>query len=92
MADAARLAVQARDEAIRIDSAPLRLAAEAVVGRSGRMGEAAELWAPLTAREFELARHVAAGRTNREIGAEIAAWVASVVVLHSRPHGGDREE
>ena len=24
--------------------------------------------------------------------AEIAAWVASVGVLHSRPHGEDREE
>jgi DNA-binding CsgD family transcriptional regulator len=118
LADAARLAVQARDEAIRIDSAPLRLAAEAVVGRSGRLGEPAELWAPLTAREFEVARHVAAGLTNREIGAEldvapktvgshvehilaklgvgrraeIAAWVASVGVLHSRPHGEDRQE
>ena len=116
--EAARLATQARDEAIRLDSGPLRSAAETVLATTGRRGDGGEVWAPLTAREFEVARLVAAGLTNREIGveldvapktvgahvehilaklgagrrAEIATWVASVGVLHSAPHGGDREE
>jgi DNA-binding CsgD family transcriptional regulator len=115
---AARIATRARDEATRLGSGPLRVAAEAVLETTGRRGEAGEVWAPLSAREFEVARHVAAGLTNREIGgeldvapktvaahiehilaklgvgrrAEIATWVASVRVLHSRPHGEDREE
>ncbi|HET9456889.1 MAG TPA: LuxR C-terminal-related transcriptional regulator, partial [Candidatus Limnocylindrales bacterium] len=116
--DASRLATQARDEAIRLDSGPLRSAAEAVLATTGRRGDGGEAWAPLSAREFEVARLVAAGLTNREIGAEldvapktvgahvehilaklgagrraeIGAWVTSVGVLHSAPHGGDREE
>jgi DNA-binding CsgD family transcriptional regulator len=36
-----------------------------------RPGRPAEPWAPLTAREFEVARLVAAGRTNREIAAAL---------------------
>lgn len=77
-----------------------------------------EPWEPLTSREFEVARLVAAGRTNPEIAealgistrtvgshmehilarlgvgrrAEVAAWVTEKGVLHSRPHGSDREE
>ena len=72
----------------------------------------------MSAREFEVARLVADGRTNAAIGqaldiapktvsahiehilakldmerrAEIAAWAAERAVLHSRPHGDDREE
>lgn len=75
-------------------------------------------WAPLTAREFEVARLVTEGLTNPEVAgelglspktvsahlehivaklavgrrAEVAAWVASTGVLHSRSHGEDREE
>jgi DNA-binding CsgD family transcriptional regulator len=116
--EAARIATAARDDATRLGSAPLRSAAEAVLAATGRRGEPAEPWAPLTAREFEVARLVAGGLTNAEIGvelgvatktvgahvehilakldvgrrAEIAAWAASVGVLHSRPHGEDREE
>ncbi len=35
-----------------------------------------------------------AGRTAAGAGrrSEIAAWAAGIGVLHSRPHGGDREE
>jgi DNA-binding NarL/FixJ family response regulator len=75
-------------------------------------------WAPLTTREFEVARLVTDGLTNaaiagqlgistRTVGAhiehilaklgvgrraEVAAWIATRPVLHSRPHGRDREE
>jgi DNA-binding CsgD family transcriptional regulator len=34
-------------------------------------GVAQEPWAPLTAREFEVASLIGAGRTNREIAAEL---------------------
>jgi DNA-binding CsgD family transcriptional regulator len=115
--DAARFAAAARTTALGLGAAPLVAAAEAAMPAS-RAGATAEPWAPLTAREFAVARLVAEGRTNPEIGAEldvatktvaahvehilaklgvgrraeIAAWTASVAVLHSRPHGGDREE
>lgn len=117
-ADAARLAASAAASAARLGAPALSAAAAEVLRGSGRGQAAAEPWAPLTAREFEVARLVADGLTNpliaAELGvapktvaahvehilaklgvgrrAEIAAWTASVPVLHSRPHGGDREE
>ena len=92
-------------------------AATALLATTWRGGER-DPWAPLTAREFQIARLVTEGRTNVEIAeqlgiarktvsahlehifaklgigrrAEIAAWTASLPVLHSRPHGDDREE
>jgi DNA-binding NarL/FixJ family response regulator len=42
--------------------------------RLGHAGPGADPWYPLTARELEVARLVAAGGTNREI----AAWVAAL--------------
>ena len=102
--------------AARLGSPVVAAAADAAADRRRRAG--GEPWAPLTAREFEVARSVADGLTNAAIAAdlgvsprtvsahvehilaklgvgrraEIAAWVAARPVLHSRPHGDDREE
>ena len=115
--DAARVARGAREVGLALGSEPIVAAAEEVLRGSGR-GRATDVWSPLTAREFEVAKLVADGRTNGEIAhelgvaprtasahlehilaklgvgrrAEIATWVAETRVLHSRPHGRDREE
>ncbi|HUQ79106.1 MAG TPA: AAA family ATPase [Patescibacteria group bacterium] len=117
-ADAARVAADAGATAARLGAPALSAAATEILLGAGRGQAAAEPWAPLTAREFEVARLVADGLTNpliaSELGvapktvaahvehilaklgvgrrAEIAAWIGSRPVLHSRPHGGDREE
>jgi DNA-binding CsgD family transcriptional regulator/tetratricopeptide (TPR) repeat protein len=116
-AEAATEAATARDRAALLPAPAVASAATALLGTLNR-GAEPEPWAPLTAREFEIARLVTEGRTNVEIGeelgitrktvaahlehifaklgigrrAEIAAWTASRPVLHSRPHGDDREE
>jgi DNA-binding CsgD family transcriptional regulator/tetratricopeptide (TPR) repeat protein len=69
--EAARLAAAARDAGARLGSPPLTAAAEVVLATTGRRGQAADPWAPLTAREFQVARLVADGLTNPEIGAEL---------------------
>jgi DNA-binding CsgD family transcriptional regulator len=115
--DAARQAAEAAERARAIGATPLAGAADELAG-TARRGAPAEPWAPLTAREFEVARLVAAGNTNGQIAtaldvspktvaahlehilaklgmgrrAEVAAWTATIPVLHSRPHGGDRKE
>ena len=117
-ADAARHAAAARDAAARLGATPLVTEAEGVLRSLRRRDAAAEPWAPLTAREFAVARLVSDGLTNAAIGerleiapktvaahiehilaklavgrrAEIAAWTATRPVLHSGPHGDDREE
>jgi DNA-binding CsgD family transcriptional regulator len=68
--DAARLAAQARDAAADLGAPAIVGAAEDVLRQAGR-GPEAEPWAPLTAREFEIARCVADGLTNGEIAAEL---------------------
>ena len=65
--EASRIAAAARDEATRLGSPPLVAAADEVLATAGRRGQPAEPWAPLTAREYEVARLVADGRTNPEI-------------------------
>jgi DNA-binding CsgD family transcriptional regulator len=112
------LAAAAREEAARLGSPPLGAAADQVIAQAGRRAVPAEPWAPLTSREYEVARLVADGLTNPEIAgtlevapktvaahvehilaklgagrrAEIAAWAAGIAVVHSAPHGSDREE
>ncbi|HEX5147708.1 MAG TPA: helix-turn-helix transcriptional regulator, partial [Candidatus Limnocylindrales bacterium] len=119
-AEAARLARRALDAASHLGSPVLAAAAREAFDTAVRRGAEAEPepWAPLTAREFEVARLVTDGLTNPEVAgqlglspktvsahlehimaklgvgrrAEVAAWVAASGVLHSRPHGDDREE
>ncbi len=69
--DAARLAEEALTRADEIGSPVLAGAARAVQGRARARHPAEEPWAPLTAREFEVARRVADGGTNAAIAAEL---------------------
>ncbi|MGI8830429.1 MAG: helix-turn-helix transcriptional regulator [Candidatus Limnocylindria bacterium] len=84
-AEAATLLATARGTATRLGSAPLlvRVAELSHVTHRGR-GSLDEPWRPLTSREFEVARLIAAGMTNPEIAGElsIASKTASAHVEH----------
>jgi DNA-binding CsgD family transcriptional regulator len=72
---------EVRDTATRLDSEPL-LARAAELGRSGRgRGLDDEPWRPLTVREFEVARQIAAGMTNAQI-AEVLFVAPKTVSAH----------
>ncbi len=83
-ADAARLIHQVREVATGLDSLPLVEAAAHLAARHRHHESATAPWAPLTAREFEVAQLVTAGRTNREIGAalHVTAKTAATHVEH----------
>ena len=69
--DALPLLAEARDVASRLGSRPL-LARVAELEKTTRArGAEQEPWHPLTAREFEVARQIAAGMTNAEIASEL---------------------
>lgn len=69
--EAMPLLAEVRTMGSRLDSTPL-VARTDELGRSARAhGAEQEPWHPLTAREFEVARKVAAGGTNAEIAGEL---------------------
>ncbi|MFN8521266.1 MAG: LuxR C-terminal-related transcriptional regulator, partial [Chloroflexota bacterium] len=67
--EATRLAGEAMSVADRLGSRPIADAARPLLARSVPTG--GEAWAPLTAREFEVARLVADGWTDQEIAHEL---------------------
>jgi DNA-binding CsgD family transcriptional regulator len=70
-ADAATLVREVQAAATELGSEPL-LARATQLSRVARgRGEVLEPWYPLTAREFEVARKIAEGRTNAELAAEL---------------------
>jgi DNA-binding CsgD family transcriptional regulator/tetratricopeptide (TPR) repeat protein len=95
-AEAATLLAETGAAGVEMGAAPVVGAAAALAalvrghgaaglsGSTGSTGSAGSSWAPLTTREFEVAQRVCAGRTNREIAAElhIAARTAATHVEH----------
>ena len=81
--EAARLAADARDGASGLGAVAIVAAADDIL-RVARRGADPEPWAPLTSREFEVARLVADGCTNVEIADElgIARKTAAAHVEH----------
>ena len=69
-ADAARIARETRVVALGLGTPALVAAADDVLRTAGR-GAEPQPWDPLTAREFEIARAIAEGRTNVEIADEL---------------------
>ena len=70
--EAERLAAEVTATARDRGAAPLMHAAAEVAARTGGRRLGGEAWAPLTAREFAVARLIADGRTNREIADELS--------------------
>ncbi len=70
-ADAAEAVAAVQDRATMLRSEPLVARADALVRASRGRGLEDEPWRPLTVREFEVARAIAAGMTNGEIAAEL---------------------
>jgi DNA-binding CsgD family transcriptional regulator len=70
LAEGAALATEARARAERATARAVVAEADRLLGTAGA-GRDASPWYPLTARELEVARLVAAGGTNREIAAKL---------------------
>lgn len=84
VADAIVLVEDVRSIGDRLDSRPLTDAATELLRTARARYPSDEPWRPLTAREFEVARLIAAGMTNAEIAGEleIAPKTASAHVEH----------
>ena len=70
-ADAMALIREVQDSATAIGSEPLLIRATELSRVARGRGEEADPWHPLTAREFEVARLVAQGLTNAQIGEQL---------------------
>jgi DNA-binding CsgD family transcriptional regulator len=83
-ADAATILGDVRTTATGLGSGPLASRADELARAARGRGFEEEPWRPLTAREFEVARHIASGLTNAQIAAEldIAPKTASAHVEH----------
>ncbi|MGZ8513973.1 MAG: helix-turn-helix transcriptional regulator [Candidatus Limnocylindrales bacterium] len=83
-AEAIGLLDEVRSIADRLDSKPLAARAAELLRAARARHPSDEPWHPLTAREFEVARLIAAGQTNAEIAASlfIAPKTASSHVEH----------
>jgi DNA-binding CsgD family transcriptional regulator len=69
--DAARLTAEAAETARRLGSQPLQARADELQRQARGRGTDEEAWYPLTTREWEVARQIAAGLTNVQIAAEL---------------------
>jgi len=69
--EATRLIAEVAETASALGSAPLRARAEDLQRQARGRGSDEEAWFPLTVREFEVARQIAAGMTNAQIAAEL---------------------
>jgi DNA-binding CsgD family transcriptional regulator len=71
-ADARASAETVLAAALEVQSMPLQAAARALLARLRARSAPDDPWAPLTAREFEVARLIAEGHTNAEIAAALS--------------------
>jgi DNA-binding CsgD family transcriptional regulator len=83
-AEAASLVSDVRERAAALDSQPLLERADELARNTRGHAPAEAAWHPLTSRELEVARCIAAGMTNNELAAElgIAPKTASAHVEH----------
>jgi DNA-binding CsgD family transcriptional regulator len=69
--EAQRLISEVEGMARQLGSKPLQVRAEELSRQARGRGADEEAWYPLTVREFEVARAIAEGKTNAEIGSDL---------------------